>query len=378
MTRQEPYADRREAGQALAERLGEYAGRHDVVVLGLPRGGVPVAAVVARALGAPLDVVVVRKLGVPGQPELAMGAITGVGPDVVIVRNERVLGHTGVRENAFHRVLTAEKAELRRREELYRGDRPPVPVQGKVVLIVDDGLATGSSMRAAIAALRRQGPARLVVAVPVGSASSCAAVGREADDVVCVWAPEPFYGVGQGYFDFSQTSDAEVRDLLATSRAQRDGAADAGGNGRAESRPPDAEASRSGDSVVDERAVQIPVGWATLDADLAVPEGPRAVVVFAHGSGSSRRSPRNRHVAAALNRAGYATLLMDLLTEDEERIDERTRELRFDIGLLATRLTGAVDWWTAEHGTDLPVVTFGASTGAAAALVTAGERSPAL
>ncbi|WP_418608126.1 phosphoribosyltransferase [Georgenia sp. SUBG003] len=200
---------------------------------------------VAQALGAPLDVVVVRKLGVPGQPELAMGAITGVGEDVVVVRNERVLGHTGVREHAFRKVLDAEKAELRRREELYRGDRPPLPVQGKVVLLVDDGLATGSSMRAAIAALRLQHPARLVVAVPVGSASSCAGVGREADDVVCAWAPEPFYGVGQGYYDFSQTSDAEVRDLLAASRERWDRAAAAGADGgetdpgrRRDRRPP--------------------------------------------------------------------------------------------------------------------------------------------
>lgn len=384
MTRQEPYADRREAGRDLAERLRDYAGRDDVVVLGLPRGGVPVAAVVAEALAVPLDVVVVRKLGVPGQPELAMGAITGVGEDVVLVRNERVLGHSGVREHAFQRVLAAERAELRRREQLYRGDRPPVSVRGKVVLLVDDGLATGSSMRAAIAALRRQEPARLVVAVPVGSASSCVAVGREADDVVCAWAPEPFYGVGQGYYDFSQTSDAEVRDLLAASRAQWEGAA-ADGAARAgdgvsppEDRPvrgPVPREPAGHHSPVREQAVRIPVGWATLDADLNVPREPRAVVVFAHGSGSGRHSPRNRHVAAALNRAGYATLLMDLLTEDEERVDLRTRELRFDIGLLATRLTGAVDWWTAEHGTDLPVITFGASTGAAAALITAAERS---
>jgi putative phosphoribosyl transferase len=355
MTRQEPYADRREAGQVLADQLRVYAGRDDVVVLGLPRGGVPVAAIVARALGAPLDVIVVRKLGVPGQPELAMGAITGAGDTLVVVRNERVLAHTGVREEAFHRVLAAETAELHRREQLYRGDRPALPVRGKVALLVDDGLATGSSMRAAIVALRREEPARLVVAVPVGSASSCALVGREADEVVCAWAPEPFYGVGQGYYDFSQTSDAEVRDALATARRTDDGGRDG--------------------QVVREQAVRIQVGPVTLDADLAIPTHPRSVVVFAHGSGSGRHSPRNRHVAQALRRAGHATLLMDLLTEDEEGIDQRTRELRFDISLLATRLTGAVDWWTAQHGTDLPVITFGASTGAAAALITAAERS---
>ena len=363
MTR-EPYADRREAGWVLADQLGDYAAREDVVVLGLPRGGVPVAAIVARALGAPLDVVVVRKLGVPGQPELAMGAITGVGESVVVVRNETVLAHTGVGEEAFHRVLTAETAELHRREELYRGDRPRLQVSGKIALIVDDGLATGSSMRAAIAALRREEPARLVVAVPVGSAASCAVVAREADEVVCAWAPEPFYGVGQGYYDFSQTSDAEVRDALATGRpADDDGARRSTDD--VDARPPDG---------AHEEAVRIPVGVAALDADLAVPAHARSVVVFAHGSGSGRHSPRNRHVAAALRRAGHATLLMDLLTQEEEQVDLRTRELRFDIGLLATRLASAVDWWTARHGTDLPVITFGASTGAAAALITAAER----
>ncbi|GAA4288671.1 phosphoribosyltransferase [Georgenia daeguensis] len=364
MTR-EPYADRREAGWVLADLLGDYAGRDDVVVLGLPRGGVPVAAIVARALGAPLDVVVVRKLGVPGQPELAMGAITGVGESIVVVRNETVLAHTGVGEEAFHRVLTAETAELHRREKLYRGDRPRLQVRGRTALIVDDGLATGSSVRAAIAALRREEPARLVVGVPVGSASSCALVAREADEVVCAWAPEPFYGVGQGYYDFSQTSDAEVRDALAVGRPADGGGAreDAGGRARGEA-----------GGGTHEEAVRIPVGAAALDADLAVPAHARSVVVFAHGSGSGRRSPRNRYVAEALRGAGHATLLMDLLTQEEEQVDLRTRELRFDIGLLATRLAAAVDWWTARHGGDLPVVTFGASTGAAAALIAAAER----
>ncbi|WP_248257016.1 phosphoribosyltransferase [Georgenia sp. EYE_87] len=374
MTR-EPYADRREAGWVLADELREYAGRDDVVVLGLPRGGVPVAAIVARALGAPLDVVVVRKLGVPGQPELAMGAITGVGDSLVVVRNETVLAHTRVGEEAFRRVLDAETAELRRREKLYRGDRPRLPVRGKIALVVDDGLATGSSVRAAIAALRREEPARLVVAVPVGSASSCAVVAREADEVVCAWAPEPFYGVGQGYYDFSQTSDAEVRDALAAGRAVDDGGAGQSADGDGARRPADGEgARRPGDGGAREEAVRIPVGAAELDADLVVPAHARSVVIFAHGSGSGRHSPRNRYVAEALRRAGHATLLMDLLTQDEEQVDLRTRELRFDIGLLATRLAAAVDWWTARHGTDLPVVTFGASTGAAAALIAAAER----
>ncbi|MPV37121.1 phosphoribosyltransferase [Georgenia subflava] len=222
MRRDEPYADRSEAGRVLAHELTAYAGRDDVVVLGLPRGGVPVAAEVAATLGAPLDVVVVRKLGVPGQPELAMGAITAVGETVTVVRNERVLDRAAVGREAFDGVLAAETAELRRREELYRGDRPREPLSGRVAVVVDDGLATGSSVRAALAALRQQAPSRLVVAVPVGSAPSCLAVGAEADEVVCPWMPEPFYGVGQGYLDFSQTSDDEVRAALAgTGRTRR-------------------------------------------------------------------------------------------------------------------------------------------------------------
>ncbi|WP_299278776.1 phosphoribosyltransferase family protein [uncultured Georgenia sp.] len=207
--RRRRYADRTEAGRVLAQQLGEYADRDDVVVIGLPRGGVPVAAEVAAALGAPLDVVVVRKLGLPRQPELAMGAITAVGSTVTVVRNDGVVRHARVSEEDFAAVLAAETAELRRREKLYRGDNPPVPVAGKVVIVVDDGLATGASMRAALAALRSQEPSRLVVAVPVGAADTCASL--EADDVVCAWVPERFTAVGQAYADFGQTTDDEVR-----------------------------------------------------------------------------------------------------------------------------------------------------------------------
>ncbi len=203
------YADRAEAGRALATELTDYAGRDDVVVIGLPRGGVPVAAEVAASLAAPLDVVVVRKLGLPQQPELAMGAITAVGETVTVVRNDGLLERAGVSEEEFDGVLAVETAELRRREALYRGANPPVPVTGTVAIVVDDGLATGSSMRAALAALRRQDPARLVVAVPVGDAETCASL--EADDVVCTRTPERLGSVGEAYVDFAQTTDDEVR-----------------------------------------------------------------------------------------------------------------------------------------------------------------------
>ncbi len=222
MARDEPsprrYADRSDAGRALAAWLADYAGRSDVVVLGLPRGGVPVAAQVARALGAPLDVLVVRKVGVPGQPELAMGAIAAVAGTTEVVRNTDVLAlaqRLGHEEGVFERVAARERVELDRRERAYRGGRPPVEVMGRAVVVVDDGLATGATMRAAVAVLRRLRPAYVVVAVPVGSDEACAAVAAIADEVVCARSPVGLRGVGDAYRDFTQTDDEEVRRALA-------------------------------------------------------------------------------------------------------------------------------------------------------------------
>jgi predicted phosphoribosyltransferase len=209
------FKDRVEAGQVLARALSAYVGRDDVTVLALPRGGVPVAHEVAEALGAPLDVFVVRKLGVPGHEELAMGAIASGG---VRVLNENVVGPLRISPLDIDRVAAREKQELSRREREYRGGAPPAEVEGRTVILVDDGLATGASMRAGVAALRQRRPARLVVAVPVGAPSTCAEFGEEADDVVCARTPEPFYAVGQWYEDFSQTSDEDVRDLVAHAR----------------------------------------------------------------------------------------------------------------------------------------------------------------
>jgi predicted phosphoribosyltransferase len=205
------FADRREAGRFLAGKLTGYADRPDVLVLALPRGGVPVAFEVASALHAPLDVFLVRKLGVPGHEELAMGAIASGG---VRVLNEDVVRALRIPGDVLEAVAEAEQAELERRERIYRGDRPPPDVRGRTVILVDDGLATGSTMRAAVAALRRQGPARIVVAVPVGAPETCAEFEREADEVVCARTPEPFYAVGLWYGDFSQTTDEEVHELL--------------------------------------------------------------------------------------------------------------------------------------------------------------------
>jgi predicted phosphoribosyltransferase len=211
----ERFADRREAGAALAAEL-QHLASDDVVVLALPRGGVPVAYEVARRLGAPMDVFVVRKLGMPGYPELAMGAIASGG---ACVMNDDVLTWYRPTASAIEAVTREERAELERRERAYRDGRPLAPVKGRVAILVDDGLATGSSMRAAVLAVRRLHPARVVVAVPVGAREACAALREIADDVVCLSMPKPFSSVGMWYVDFSKTTDQEVRQLLAAHRA---------------------------------------------------------------------------------------------------------------------------------------------------------------
>jgi len=208
------FHDRRDAGRFLATRLSAYANRPDVLVLALPRGGVPVGAEVARALGAPLDVFLVRKLGVPGHEELAMGAVATGG---VRVLNEDVVQALGIPHDVIEAVAAREQQELERRARLYRGDGPPPDVHGRTVILVDDGLATGATMQAAIRALRRQQPARIVVAVPTASAETCEELRAEVDEVVCAVTPEPFYAVGLWYDDFSQTTDDDVRELLARS-----------------------------------------------------------------------------------------------------------------------------------------------------------------
>jgi putative phosphoribosyl transferase len=210
------FRDRADAGRRLAERLGHYAGDPEVLVLGLPRGGVPVAAEVAAALGAPLDVYVVRKLGVPGHRELAMGAIASGGVRVV---NERVVSATSLSEEVIEEVAREEERELERRERLLRGERPPPEVAGRTVILVDDGIATGSTMRAAIAALRALEAARIAVGVPVAAPDTCLELAREVDEVVCVAMPEPFMAISLWYEDFEQTTDAEVRDIIERSSA---------------------------------------------------------------------------------------------------------------------------------------------------------------
>lgn len=489
------FEDRADAGRRLAERLAESGLRgRDAVVLGLPRGGVPVAFEVARELGAPLDVIVVRKLGVPFQPELAMGAI---GEGGVLIVNDEIVRLTGLGEADVADARRREQAELDVRVERFRRGRPRAELTGRTAVVVDDGVATGATARAACQVARALGARRVVLAVPVGSPDTLADLRRVADDVVCLLEPELFHAVGQWYREFGQTSDGEVVELLeraaapppsvrhdsdpagtprpseaanpagtahpggatnpgepagpggaahpggatdpggavAPGRPRPDGEAapggpsdlgwispygaaepgggnapggtpDAGWAGSHEAGPggaagPDAASPGGGTApggavhpggatnpggavdpgggtnrsrastpeadgppVVDEE-VWIDGGFVELTGHLTVPARAGGIVAFAHGSGSSRHSPRNRLVASGLNRAGLGTLLFDLLTTGEE-LD---RGNVFDIGMLAARLVAATGWLRDRPETaGARVGYFGASTGAAAAL----------
>jgi len=337
-----PFLDRADAGRRLASLLTGAAGP-DAVVLGLPRGGIPVAFEIARALGAPLDVILVRKVGLPAQPELAMGAI---GEDGVRLVNAEVVRADRVTDAEFAKVEERERAELNRRAERYRAQRPRVPLAGKTAIVVDDGIATGSTAQVACQVARAHGAATVILAVPVAPPATVARLGDVADQVICVESPEPFFAIGQWYHDFSQTSDAEVVSLL----------------GRAAG-PREAGPAISAD-------VQVTAGALALPGLLTVPAGARGIVLFAHGSGSGRGSGRNLFVASALHRAGLATLLFDLLTPAEEA----GRSSVFDIGLLAGRLTAATGWVRRQPELDgISAGYFGASTGAAAALRAAAE-----
>ncbi len=341
------FRDRYEAGRRLGEQLvGNGLSGADVVVLGLPRGGVPVAALVAGALGAPLDVIVVRKLGVPFQPELAMGA---VGEEGALVLNRQLVRMVGVDEPELAAVERRERAEVERRARRFRAGRPPLPLEGRTAVIVDDGVATGSTAGAACQVARARGAARVVLAVPVAPRSSVRSLAEVADQVVCLELPEPFFAVGQFYEDFTQVTDDDVVAMLE----------------RAGAHVPLVAATAAADPPVRDEDVEVVAGQVRLAGHVTVPEQCSGLVVFAHGSGSSRHSPRNRYVAASLNAAGLGTLLFDLLTPEEEV----QRSPVFDVELLAERL-GAVTAWLVDQpeAEGRRVGYFGASTGAAAAL----------
>ena len=331
------FHDRATAGRELAAALGRFAS-DETVVVGLTRGGVPVAAEVARGLGAPLDLLVVRKVGAPFQPELGIGALAE--GDVQVI-DTVLCQRLGVSDADVRRLVRATARELDDRIGALRHSHPRRDLTGRLVIVVDDGLATGSTAHAAIRSARRAGARYVVLAVPIGSEQATRRLEGIADEVVCLATPTDFIAVGYHYDDFAQVSDAEVLGCL-------------GGQ----------------DSV----QVVMPAGDAALAGLLDVPQGARLLVIFAHGSGSSRLSPRNQSVARALRDGGIATLLIDLLTEDEAQ----HRAQVFDIDHLADRLEAAIAWSRTDGRTQhLAVALFGASTGAAAALA-AAARCPDL
>jgi predicted phosphoribosyltransferase/dienelactone hydrolase len=354
------FADRADAGRRLAERLLPYAASHPIV-LGLPRGGVPIAAQVARALDAPLDIIVVRKLGVPFQPELAMGAI---GEDEVRVLNDEVIRLAHVTPHDISRVEAAEREEMRRRVTRFRVHHRRRDLRGRTVLIVDDGLATGSTAIAACEVARALGALHVVVAVPVAPPNAAARLAQHADEFIVLESPSSFNAVGQFYGNFAQVTDHEVLDILDRwtdhepwSEEQTE---TAGG--------PAGEPVVAGHSIDEE--VVIKLDGVSLPGHLAIPADPIGLVLFAHGSGSSRHSSRNTHVASLLREASIGTLLFDLLTGEEE-VD---RANVFDIELLARRLRGATAWVCSRpECVGLPIGYFGASTGAGAALLAAAD-----
>jgi len=329
-----PFRDRHDAGERLARALAHLQGQ-DLVVLALPRGGVPVAAPIARALDAPLDVICVRKLGVPFQRELGMGAI---GEDGVRIINEDVVRMSGTSPRQLDAVERAERAELERRVASVRAVRPRVDLHGRTAVLVDDGIATGSTAAAACEVARAHGAARVVLAVPVAPPESVRRLSAVADEVVSLETPAAMLAIGEWYADFSQTDDTEVLRLLEQSMVVED--------------------------------LEVRAGPLALPGTLTVPEHALGVVAFAHGSGSSRLSPRNRAVASALHGRDLGTLLFDLLTPEEEA----DRNNVFDVELLGSRLAAVTRWLAGERAAaGLPLGYFGASTGAAAALWAATE-----
>ena len=334
------FRDRTDAGQQLAQALSSLRGQHPLI-LAIPRGGVPVGRIVADHLDGELDIVLVRKIGAPGNPEYAIGAVDEAGT----IQQTDDAKLAGADQRYIKREAAEQLAVIRARRQSYGLGHPPIDPAGRTVVVVDDGLATGATMRAALLAVRARKPARLVCAIPVASPRGLASVADVVDDLVYLSAPEHFRAVGQFYVQFPAVDDSEVVRLLMSSR------------------------SGSSASALSED-IRIPADGLLLDGDLQVPQGANGLVIFTHGSGSNRNSPRNRLVAQAMHAKGLATLLFDLLSEDEAR----DVSARFDIPKLTARLDAATRWAMLDSRTKaLPIGLFGASTGAAASLVLAAR-----
>ena len=353
------FMDRTDAGRQLGAKLVKYSGQANTIVLGIPRGGIVVAFEVATALGLPLDIFLSRKLGVPGHEELAFGAVAagdGRFLDFRLIRAARIS------PEQIEHITKQTRRALDERATKYRHGRNAPELRNRTVILVDDGIATGASMFAAVRSLREMKLAKLVVAAPVAPRSAYALLGPEVDELVILAAPVDFYAVGQFYAKFDQTSDDEVTALL-NRRAEH-----------IESAGPSVPPKPGDYGNLQERQVALPLDGQALFGTLSIPAHPTGIVLFAHGSGSSHHSPRNIQVARALQKRGLATLLFDLLTPREEEFDRHTAQYRFDIPLLAKRLMRATRWTIENCETrELPIGYFGASTGAAAALIAAAH-----
>jgi putative phosphoribosyl transferase len=345
----DPFQDRFDAGRQLAWALQDYADAN-AVVLGLARGGVEVGAAVAEALHLPLRALVVRKVRAPRNPELAVGAVSETGLRWI---DRRLKGPTGASEQYLEDAVASEEAEAKRQHHVYGLDDLHDTVQGRTAILVDDGIATGATALVAIKSVRDLGATRVVLATPVSSTQATSGLAPFVDEVIALVTPEPFQAVGLHYRHFDQVDDETVVRLLRAARS------------RAASDAPAAV-------LIDRREIEVPAGSVMLPAILAVPMNATGIVVFAHGSGSGRHSPRNAMVARVLEEAGLATMLADLLIE-EEALDRRKV---FDIELLAPRLLACVAYaHQVPQTSNLPCGLFGASTGAAAALVAATDPS---
>lgn len=342
------FMDRADAGRQLAEVLAALE-LDEPLIYALPRGGVPVAVEIAKSLQAPVDLLLVRKIGAPNNPEVALGAIVeGATHEVVI--NQNIRHQSGADEAYILRVVREQGAELERRKKKYLANRPRLDSTGRTVVVVDDGLATGATMKAALIGLKRSNPERIVVALPVAPKAALEEISEQADDIICLHPATSFRGVGSFYHNFHQLNDEETVALLD----------------QVVTKPTQLADTRAAQT--HKRQVAIPpLG---LIGDLTVPPDPRGIILFAHGSGSSRRSPRNTHVSETLNAKGFATLLFDLLTPQEGQNQSNV----FDMPLLADRVVDASIWIASEPDLEgLPLGIFGASTGAGAALVAAAE-----
>ncbi|MDG0817402.1 erythromycin esterase family protein [Bdellovibrio svalbardensis] len=334
------FQDRHEAGEALGRKLLSYK-EENPLILAIPRGGVPIAAAVAKILGADMDLLMVKKIGAPNNPELAIGAVSESGEPWL---NKKLIRRLNVNTKKIEATLAEKTSEVRNQMKKFRGDSPIKEVKGRTLIVVDDGIATGATLQAAVELLKTRKPKKIIVAAPVAPKSSVEEILRVADEVICLETPEPFHAVGNFYHDFTQVEDEDVLAYLHPQQAK----------------PFEAE----------QLEIQFHDGEKVLKADLATVKDMKCLIVFSHGSGSSRLSPRNRFVAKELNKIGFGTLLADLLTQEEDK----DRKNVFDVDLLVSRTLKATEAGLHKIGNmDLPLGFFGASTGAAAALGAAAK-----